>query len=170
MSTHSAAASSAVGRSFCVERKIIINLWFLTLNTFYTFTREWVGGTGGGWRSLTRRNFASMKNGFAPRRSKPQSLQQTRNAKFIHSARVVVVENWKDVCFPRRNAAECVPLFSVEAYLRHLFTENILLSSALKRARKIYIFSFHSPETRIILFNFAKTVWRCRSVAIEIEN
>lgn len=93
MSTHSAAASSAVGRSFCGERKIIINLWFLTLNTFYTFTREWVGGAGGGWRSLTRRNFASMKNGFAPRRSKPQSLQQTRNAKFIHSARVVVVEN-----------------------------------------------------------------------------
>lgn len=144
MSTHSAAASSVVGRCFCGKRKIIINLWFLTLNTFYTFTREWVGGIGVGWCALTRRNLASMKNGFAPRRSKPQSLQQTRNAKFIYSARVVVVENWKDVCFPRRNAADVFHYFP----LRHIWGISLpkifyclLLWSELAK----FIFSHFTP-------------------------
>lgn len=54
MSTHSTDASSAVRRSFCGIRKIIINLWFLTLNTFYTFTREWVAKEmGAHWPDAT---------------------------------------------------------------------------------------------------------------------
>lgn len=171
MSTHSAAASSDVGRSFCGATEN--NHKFVISDSKYILyiyaraggrRRRWVActhplATSPAWKMVLRPEGPSHS---LYNRREMQNLSIRRGSSSWRTERMYV--------FRVGTHGRCVPLFSVEAYLRHLFAENILLSSALKRARKIYIFSFHSPETRIILFNFAKTVWRCRSVAIEIEN